>query len=185
MAAKESRAREVLTLEQFRAMDESDEWLYELDDGVLVREPRPARPHGAAVMLLGHHLTGYALEHGGIVVTETGIILEEDPPRVFGPDLAYYREDPAPHGARDAWISRAPDVAVEVISPSNRAAEMKRKIEKYFGSGVGEVWVVYPSTRVVELHQPTGEIRDLGSDQAITSPLLPGFDLPVPEIFRF
>jgi hypothetical protein len=64
MAAPESNAREILTLEQFRAMEESDAYLFELDDGVLVREPRPQRPHGAAVVLLGHHLASYALEHG-------------------------------------------------------------------------------------------------------------------------
>ncbi len=185
MAASEKRVQEYLTMEQFRAMDESDEWLYELDDGLLVREPRPKRPHGTALSLLAHALTGYALEHGGIVVTETGVILEEDPPRVYGPDLAYYREDPAPYGERDGWITRAPDVAVEVISPSNRAGEMRRKIRKYFESGAGEVWVVYPSSRSVEIHLGTGEIRALRGNEAIISDTLPGFELPVSGIFRF
>lgn len=185
MAASERRAREMLTLEQFRAMDESDEYLYELDDGVLVREPRPQRPHGAAVMLLGHHLTGYALEHGGIVVGQTGFILGEDPPRVYGPDLAYLREDPAAYGDRSGWITRAPELAVEVISPSNTAADMKRKIGKYFQSGAAEVWVVYPDARSIEIHQPTGTIVALGGDQRITSAVLPGFELSVSEIFRY
>lgn len=185
VAASEKRVRDVLTMDQFRAMDESDEWLYELDDGMLVREPRPARPHGSAVMLLGRHLVDYALEHGGIVVTETGIVLEESPPRVYGPDLAYFQEDPAPYGARDGWITKPPDLAVEVISPSNRAAEMRRKIRKYFESGAGEVWVVYPSGRSVELHGPAGEIRVLKGEQLITSDVLPGFELAVEEIFRF
>lgn len=185
MAASQKRVRDVLTMEQFRAMDESDEWLFELDDGLLVREPRPARPHGSAVMLLGRHLVDYALEHGGIVVTETGIVLQEDPPRVYGPDLAYYREDPAPYGDRSGWITRAPDLAVEVISPSNRAAEMRRKIRKYFESGATEVWVVYPFGRSVELHIGTGAIRALGGDEVITSDVVPGLELPVSEIFRF
>lgn len=185
MAASEQRAQEFLTLEQFRAMDGSDEWLYELDDGTLVLEPRPTRPHGTAVTLLARHLVDYALQHGGIVVTETGVILEEDPPRVFGPDLAYFREDPAPYGEHDGWITNAPDLAVEVISPSNHAAAMKRKIRKYFESGVGEVWAVYPSTRSVELHSRAGDIRALAGDEGITSPGLPGFELPVSEIFRF
>lgn len=185
MAASESRARDFMTLEQFRAMEESDEFLFELHDGVLVREPRPQRPHGAAVMLLGHHLTGYALVHGGIVVSETGFILRDDPPRVYGPDIAYLRKDPATYGDRSGWIMRAPDLAVEVVSPSNRAADMKRKIGRYFESGAAEVWVVYPESRSIELHQPTGASRTLGGDTAITSPILPGFELPVSEIFRY
>jgi Uma2 family endonuclease len=185
MAASESRARGFVTLEQFRAMDASDEYLYELDDGVLVREPRPQRPHGAAVMLLGRHLTGYALERGGIVVGETGFVLGEDPPRVYAPDLAYLSEDPAAYGDPGGWITRAPDLAVEVISPSNRAAEMERKIGKYFQSGAAEVWVVYPDSQTVEIHRPTGEIRALGGDELITSVVLPGFAVPVAEVFRF
>lgn len=185
MAASEKRVRDLLTMDQFRAMDESDEWLYELDDGVLVREPRPARPHGTAVTLLARHLVEYALDRGGIVVTETGIVLQENPPRVYGPDLAYFREDPAPYGDRSGWITRAPDLAVEVISPSNRAAEMRRKIRNYFESGAAEVWVVYPSTRGIELHGPTGQIRALEGEQLITSDVLPGFELAVEEIFRF
>ena len=62
---------------------------------------------------------------------------------------------------------------------------MQRKIGKYFESGVREVWVVYPSTRSIELHHPAGETRTLRGDDVITSDLLPGFALPVAEIFRF
>lgn len=185
MAASEKRVQNYLTMEQFRAMDESDEWLYELDDGILVREPRPARPHGTAVMLLGRHLVDYALGRGGIVVTETGVVLAEDPPRVYGPDLAYYREDPAAYGHPSGWIAKAPDLAVEVISPSNGAAAMRRKIGKYFESGTGEVWVVFPSTRSMELHSLEGAIRVLGADEVLESPALPGFQLQISEIFRF
>lgn len=185
MAARESRARELLTMEQFRALEESDEYLYELDDGVLVREARPQRPHGTTVVLLAHYLTGYALEHGGIVLSESGFVLREDPPRVYGPDLAYLREDPAPYGDRSGWITRAPDLAVEVVSPSNTAAGMQRKIGRYFEAGATEVWVVYPATRSIALHRPRGESRTLDGDQRITSGVLPGFELAVSEIFRF
>jgi Uma2 family endonuclease len=185
MAAAEDRAREVLTLDQFRAIEESDEYLYELDDGVLVREPRPARPHGTAVTLLARYLAGYALDHGGLVTAETGFVLGADPPRVFGPDLAYLRSDPAPYGDRGGWIERAPDLAVEVISPSNRAADMKRKVEKYLRAGTAEVWLVYPESRSVECHRPSGAIRSLREGDVISTPVLPGFELPVAEIFRF
>lgn len=185
MAAPEINRREVLTLEEFRAMEESDAYLFELDDGVLVREPRPQRPHGAAVVLLGHHLASYALEHGGIVLTETGFVLQEDPPRVYGPDLSYLREDPAGYGERGGWIARAPDIAVEVVSPSNRAAELQRKVERYFEAGAVEVWVVYPATRSIVLHRAPGESSTLGGDEIVTSDLLPGFALRVSEIFRF
>ncbi|HUP19796.1 MAG TPA: Uma2 family endonuclease [Gemmatimonadota bacterium] len=185
MAASESRARERMTLEEFRALNESDEYLLELDDGVLIREPRPKRPHGTAVILLGRHLAEYALEHGGIVTTETGIVLQEDPPRVYGPDLSCYREDPVAYGDRSGWITRAPDLVVEVISPSNRAADLKRKIGRYFEAGTAEVWIVYPESRSLEVHRPDGRIRALTGEEAVTSEILPGFRLAVSEIFRF
>lgn len=185
MAASESRARDRMTLDEFRALDESDEYLFELDDGVLVREPRPQRPHGSAVALLGHHLVDYALAHGGIVSTETGIILREDPPRVYGPDLFYYREDPAAYGDSGGWFTRAPDLVVEVISPSNTAAWMRRKVGRYFEAGTPEVWIVYPESRSLEVHRPDGRIRVLTGHETVTSEILPGFRLAVSEIFRF
>jgi Uma2 family endonuclease len=62
---------------------------------------------------------------------------------------------------------------------------MTRKIWKYFQSGAAEVWVVYPASKSIEIHQPVGGIRTLGGDELITSAVLPGFELPVSEIFRF
>ena len=185
MAVSRPEATQPITLDAFSALPESDRVLYEVDEGRLVREPRPGRPHGTAVVLIGHALTAYALERGGIVTAETGYVLAEDPLTLRGPDVAYCRRDPAPYGDRDGFITGAPDLAVEVVSPSNRAADVRRAIAQYFRAGAAEVWIVYPAARAVEIHSPGGHTRSLGDDDTITSDALPDLRLPGADIFRF
>lgn len=176
-----------MTIEEFQRLPEDDAYRYELDEGVLVREPRPARPHGTAVILMGMHLAQYALVHGGVVTTETGYVLARDPDTLRGPDVAYTRQDPALYGApRDGFMSGAPDLAVEVLSPSNRWSEVRRKIEQYFASGARLVWIVDPEAREVTVHPSADRSRTIGPDGVLDGgDVLPGFRLPVTELFRF
>jgi len=185
MATRESGAGRRITLEEFRRLPESSHFLHEVSGGLLVREPRPGRTHGTAVMLLGRQLTDFALEHGGIVTTETGFVLGEEPLILRGPDLAYVRSDPAPYGERDGYIAGAPDLAVEVVSPTNTAADIQEKVLQYLEAGCAEVWVVHPKTRSVVTHPATGEGRILWEADTLTSPVLPGLEIPVREVFRF
>ncbi|MFW5952234.1 MAG: Uma2 family endonuclease, partial [Gemmatimonadota bacterium] len=173
-------------LEEYRALLSDDGWKQELAAGRLLREPRPGASHGAAVALLSHHLVAYAREHGGRVLSETGFLLEEDPPTVRAPDVSYLREDPEPYGAgADLVFPRgAPDLAVEVVSPANSAADIQRRVLEYFGAGAHEVWVLYPETRTIIAHRSSSEARLLRPDDDLTSDLLSRLRLPVRELFR-
>jgi Uma2 family endonuclease len=78
----------------------------------------------------------------------------------------------------------APDLAVEVVSPGDTAAYLESKIQDYLGGGAQRVWVVYPDTRSVVVHQPNGTARRYGADDTLTDEeLLPGFSLPLEELF--
>jgi Uma2 family endonuclease len=79
------------------------------------------------------------------------------------------------------YLEGAPAIAVEIISPSNTVEEMDLKTKLYYQSGAREVWRVHRKTRHVSVHQP-GESHELGEDESIASPLLPGFALSVREI---
>jgi Uma2 family endonuclease len=159
---------------------------HELSEGVLVREPRPGRPHGTAVALAAHHLVAYALEHGGFVTAETGHVLGEDPPTVRGPDVAYTRREPVPYGKPTGFIRGAPDLAVEVISPTNRWADIRAKVRQYFEAGSRRVWIVDPETRSVVVHTSPDASRTLTADDTLEGgDVLPGFRLEVAQLFRF
>jgi Uma2 family endonuclease len=187
MATGEHGVPRRMTIEEFKRLPESDHYLYELDAGLLVREPRPARAHGTAVILMGMHLAQYALEHGGMVTTETGYVLAEDPDTLRGPDVAYTRQDPAPFGGDpDGFIRGAPDLAVEVLSPSNRWSEISRKIDQYFAAGARMVWIVDPQSRSVTVHPAAERSHTVSPDGTLEGgDVLPGFRLPVAELFRF
>jgi Uma2 family endonuclease len=82
----------------------------------------------------------------------------------------------------DAPIPFAPDLAVEVISESESAADAEAKVQEYLASGVAEVWQVYPREQRVRIRRTEG-ILDLASNQVIDSPVLPGFQAPVSDLF--
>jgi len=78
-------------------------------------------------------------------------------------------------------IPGAPDIAIEVISPSERASESYDKVRAYLRSGTTEVWQVYPKSRTVQVHR--GEIaRSLERSQPVETDLLPGFALQLASL---
>ena len=77
----------------------------------------------------------------------------------------------------------APDLAIEVVSPSDTLKHLKRKVHGYLAGGSKSVWVVYPEARSVMVHA-ADSVHELKGDQSITDPLLPGFSAPVAAFFE-
>src|SRR5580698_8857878 len=77
----------------------------------------------------------------------------------------------------------APDLAIEVVSPSDTAKHLKRKVDAYLEAGSKSVWIVYPEARSVMIHT-RDSVRELKADQLIEDPLLPGFSTPVAAFFE-
>jgi Uma2 family endonuclease len=76
----------------------------------------------------------------------------------------------------------APEIAIEVVSPTDTVKHLKHKVHAYLRGGARCVWVVYPETKSVEIYRE-GIIHELTGDQPITDPLLPGFSSPVSAFF--
>ena len=74
-------------------------------------------------------------------------------------------------------------MAIEVVSPTDKATHLKSKVDTYLSSGSQTVWVVYPNARSVMVHT-TDSVRELKADQEIDDPLLPGFSTPVSAFFE-
>jgi len=78
----------------------------------------------------------------------------------------------------------APDLAVEVFSPSDSPAQLMRKIKQYLAAGAHTIWVVYPEQKQVHVIEAAGADRILDAADTLDCPeLLPGFSVPVESLF--
>jgi len=121
----------------------------------------------------------------GVVGTETGFVLARRPDIVLAPDIAFVQADRVPLPAdQDSYAELAPDLAIEVLSPSNRAQEMVDKVLLYLEAGTRLVWVFDPNREAVAVHTPDRLARTLLADDVLDGgDVLPGFSLPVAELF--
>lgn len=162
---------------------------YELEDGRLVAWEPPGWTHGEIAVAIAAPLHVFVRTHAlGRIVVESGYVLARRPDTVCGPDVSFVRADRLP--AREVahrFYEGAPDLAVEIVSPDDRAAEMARKVAGYLRAGTRAgtraVWVVYPDTRSVVVHTPDGIARLHGPDDVLEGgDALPGFAAPVADL---
>lgn len=174
-----------LTLAEYAALgDPDDAYASELVRGVVVREPRPGREHGRVQAQLVAVLCAWAGERAAEVTTESGYLLAEDPPTLRGPDVAVRLDPLGGEETLSGWVRGAPDLAVEVVSPSDSSTNIRQKVIDYLAAGAQGVWIVDPSTRTVVVHHPDRTARILERDEVLRGEgLLPDFSLPLPELF--
>ena len=101
------------------------------------------------------------------------------------PDIAFISASKRPLGTRNTgYVEVIPDLVVEVVSPNDRLTQVNDKAQMWLRYGVPVVWVVYPDTRTVEIHQSDGSVATLDEDDALDGGLiLPGFTCSVRDIF--
>jgi Uma2 family endonuclease len=173
-----------LTVEDFVRLPESvggRDVRYELVEGELVTVSPGMLPHNlvrdnALVTLMGF-LQDKKL---GMVISLQSFHLFGNTVRI--PDLAFIRS--GRDLARDAPIEGAPDLAIEVVSPSNRPREIDRRISDYFAAGCKRVWVLYPEHREVYIHGIAGVTKRKPEDLLEDPELLPGFSVKVASLFE-
>jgi Uma2 family endonuclease len=159
---------------------------YELVRGRAIRMTPVGYLHGRTVVrlasLLDRHVHSRAL---GAVLTEVGFTLGTNPDTVRAPDIAFIRQDRIPVPAPRGFWSGAPDLAVEVLSPEDRTAEVDAKIQEYLDRGTRAVAIVDPERRSATVHRartpPAAIAADGGSLDL--SDVVPGFTCPLRELF--
>lgn len=174
-----------MTAEEYGQLPE-DGLRTELRAGRVVSEPIPLPRHGQLQLRLGRLLLDYAEPRGlGVVLTHAGFLLSRDPDTVRGPDVAFVRRERFhPDEAARWFFSGAPDLAVEILSPSNRPAEIHAKVADYLAAGARLVWVVDPQQRLVVVHRTLLDRRILHEGDSLDGDeVLPGFALPLDELF--
>ncbi len=178
----------LITVQEMERMDSEEAERYELIAGSLREVEGMGGRHGEIGVQLIIPLGTWVLGRGlGRVYTEsTHFIILRDPDVVLMPDIAFVRADRLPpDDVREGFMPLAPDLAVEVLSPSNRTVAMAEKIELYQRAGVSLVWVVQPRRRAVTVHVLGRAPRTLLEFDVLEGgDVLPGFRLPVADVFR-
>ncbi|MER3403295.1 MAG: hypothetical protein C4337_08435 [Armatimonadota bacterium] len=176
-----TKTRRRMTEEDLKALRD-DGHKYELVNGRIRTVPTGGR-HGWLEAKLMSLLAPRFLHEKPLFGSSTGFRMVGG--NVRSPDLAVMERARLPEGKIPIdFIDGAPDLAIEIISPTERPQEVHEKLREYFDSGAQEVWLIFPDKK--ELHRYTGllEVQVLREHETLTTPLLPGFQLPIAELFE-
>ena len=178
-------ATHAVTVAELETMPLPGRW--ELIDGEL-RELAPAADEsssiGATILVL---VGSFVLSHqlGRLYGADGGFVLFPDRDTVLAPDVAFVRAERAPQGeARKHFPRLAPDLVVEVLSPSDRASDVLAKLEMYQAAGVPLIWLVDPEKQtvtVIAADHPTRVLR--AGDTLDGGEVLPELGVPIADIF--
>jgi Uma2 family endonuclease len=180
-------ATTIMTIDQLMCSDLADERV-ELIAGVVYRMTPAGGTHGLVcsnvVVTLGQYVRARSL--GALFTPDTGFLLKRGPDTLRCPDVAFVSAQRlADYGVGPGMMTAPPDLAVEILSPSNSARYMNDKIRDYFDAGVRLVWVIDPSARTVTRWAPGEPIRTaLESDAMDGGDVVPGFSATVASFFE-
>ena len=174
-----------ITAEEFALLPDGDGVRRELIHGEVYEMPQPEARHGRLAGRIGRRLGNFVESHNlGEVVDPVGFLLERRPDVIRAPDAAYLGPEHAHHAAASEFIPVAPDIAVEVNSPNDRAGEVLDKVRWWLSHGTRQVWVVDDATRTITVYFRDGTARIYGEGDTLTGgDVLPGFTMPLVELF--
>lgn len=182
----EVTAPRYMTLEEFDDFDWGDVHA-ELVRGEVQLSPMAGLAHGRIVRNIFRALDAYVLplNIGEVFGDGLGYALPALWQTNRGPDVSFIHGGTLPAEAPLRGSARAtPDLAVEVLSPSNTARKVEAKVADYVTAGVAVVWVVDPRTRQVTVRAPDGGARVVGEGAVLDgAPVLPEFTMPVAAVF--
>lgn len=171
------------TPEEVARLSDEHGKLYELLDGQLVEKNVSTRANWMAGQIS-------FLLHQAYPPSRVYIFIEQ-PTYCFGdqgtmrrPDVALVWVERLPQGLSDEELHVAPDLVVEVVSPTNRYTDLLGRVDEYLGAGVPIVWVVEPERRLLHVYRRDGSVALLRSGDAIRGEaLLPDLDLNISHFF--
>jgi Uma2 family endonuclease len=121
----------------------------------------------------------------GTVVVEVGFVLARNPDTVLGPDVAFVSNSRIPADShREKFVEGFPDLAVEIISPSNPRRQREEKLKTYLRHGTPLGWLVDPTSQTVDIYKPKAEVQRLNKKEIISGEtIVHGFSCAVAEFF--
>lgn len=179
-----SPAGRLITAEELLEMPD-DGNSYELVAGRLVLMSPSKWIPGAVSANLVFEMLQHVKQHGlGICGTaDGGVLLRRGPDTVRAPDVWFVRSERVPVERKNEYFPGSPDLAVEVLSPTDRFSDVVQKARDYLAAGSQLVWVLDPQGRTSAVFYPDGSARLLGEDDALDGgEVLPGFSITLREL---
>ena len=160
---------------------------YELIAGELQEMPPAGGEHGYVAGSVLHRLRSF-LENsrigGALFAAKTGFCIIRDPDTVRAADVAYVAQARLPQARVPEYPELAPDIVVEVVSPSDTASEVQAKVDDWLRAAAQLVWVLYPASQSATVYRPSGEARVLHADDDLDGePVLPAFSCRLGGLF--
>ena len=162
-------------------------WQHELVQGVLYRMPPTGFDHGRIESLFSAFLTIHVTTNqlGQVASGDPGFIIARNPDTVIAPDVAYISHERLKSAiSTDRFLTIAPDLVAEIVSPNDRTREVQEKVERWLQFGVRAVVVIDPKSQTVTVHQSLDHKTIYEFDNTIElNFVVPGFSLPMRQLF--
>ena len=159
----------------------------ELIRGVFCPTMATTEEHGAIVANLVGILSAVIRPNklGRLMASDSGVQVEWNPDTVREPDIAFITAERRPQGTVvKGYTEIPPDLVVEVVSQSDSVRSINDKADMWIRAGVRLVWVLWPETRMIDVHRAGEQTATLREDDTLTgSDVLPQFTCPVKNIF--
>jgi Uma2 family endonuclease len=174
-----------LSWEAFEQLPDDESKRLELIEGDLQTLPPLTLGHCELSNRARQALLPIERRGGGRVFSLAGFKLSHEPPTWLRPDVSILRQRRIVATDPDDYFSGAPELAVEIIPPSESAADVQRKIDLFLVHGSLVVWVIYPRTQRGHVFLTDGTASIRGINDSLTLPgILPGFALPIATLFE-
>jgi Uma2 family endonuclease len=174
----------LITGEELAAM--GDLGRCELVEGRIVKLSPTKMPHGRYEFEIARFLGNFVEKHnlGVVMVGEVGVYTHRDPDTVRGADVLFISHERLAQVTPGGFLDVAPELIVEVMSPSDRWSEVRKKIKEYFEVGVTAVLIVEPEEQTIALYRSPTTIQELTLTDTLTlADILPGFGLPLDQLW--
>ncbi len=179
----------LMTIAEFDALMETlpdDGRKYELAHGELIEMPPPKPIHNLIALLVTHFMLLHVESRKlGLVIFGLGVRPFNDDMTLYFADVGYISYARLPKSDLAQYIPMAPDLAVEIISPTDMEEQIGSKVADYLRAGTQLVWVIYPKTQSAYMYQPDGKFQIIDRNGTLSGgDVLPDFTLPLADLFQ-